>query len=361
MRELADTLRYFAGQLHWPSVRNASLLTALLVLAIVVGSRNLQNFDAALVGYTYACVAAAFAVFYRYSVWLTKPPTKKFWRRGWQLCFQPALWKNLRSPRILGEAVTRKLVVQDFVWRRSPARWLGHMLIAAGCLLAFAITFPLVFGWIHFEMGAVEPDHTYIVSVFGFHVHELPLAGFFSWLVFHGLVVASFMVIPGVMIVMYRRMMEEGATAVQRFSRDFLPLILLFVVSFSGLLLWVSYEYLEGYFFTALAQFHAWSVIALLLYLPFGKLFHIFQRPASLGVSYYKAANADKDPARCPVTGEAFAPKMQTDDLKEVLGELDFDYSAPDGKGPAWNEVSPRGKRILIARAHSIARKHKFD
>lgn len=363
MRSLMDMISYFLSQLHKRSLVVATVATAGLALAIVVGSRNLQNFDAMLIGYCFATLFAFFGIVYRYSVWLSKPPTWKYWVRGWQMCFSPSMWRNLRSPRILSMAVLRKIVIQDFVWKRSPTRWLGHMLIASGCVIAFAITFPLVFGWVHFEMapGIVEGDHYYIVSVFGFHVQELPHDGIFSWFVFHGLVVASFLVIPGVMLAMYRRMRNPGAVAVQRFGRDFLPLILLFAVSFTGLLLWVSYEWLEGYFFVALGQLHAWTVIAFLLSLPFGKLFHIFQRPATLGISFYKAANADREQAECPVTGEKFAPKMQTEDLNEVLGEMEFDYTSPGGDAPAWNELSPRGRRMLIARAHSRVRGNKFD
>jgi nitrate reductase gamma subunit len=358
---MLDMTRYFLSQLHSKALLAATGATLLLALAILLGSRNLQDFDAALIGYCFASLFCLFGLVYRYTVWLTKPPTWKYWVRGWQLCFSPSLWKNLRSPRILGEAVLRKLVLQDFVWRRSPKRWAGHMLIAVGCVIAAAITFPLVFGWIHFEQGRIGPDPSYIIIFFGFPVRELALNSLEAWGVFHGLLIASFLVIPGVMLVMYRRMTDPGAVAVQRFGRDFLPLILLFAVAFSGLLLWVSYEFLEGYFYTALAQFHAWTVIGTLLYLPFGKLFHIFQRPASLGISYYKAANAELDPAQCPVTGEGFASVMQTEDLKEVLGELGYDYSAPDGEGPAWNEVSPQGRRMLIGRAHTRIRHEKFD
>jgi len=351
----------FANQLCGKSLLYATVATLALGATIVVGSRNLADFDAALIGYCFASLFAWFGLVYRYSVWLSKPPTRVYWKRGWQLCFSPHLWKNLRSPRILGEAVLRKLVIQDFVWRRSPSRWAGHMMIAAGCVIAALITFPLVFGWVHFETGQVAPRESYIIWVFGFPVRELFLDSSEAFLVLHGLIIASFLVIPGVMLAMYRRMSDPGAVAVQRFGRDFLPLILLFAVAFSGLLLWVSYEFLEGYFYTALAQFHAWTVIAVLLYLPFGKLFHIFQRPASLGISYYKAANAEKEPARCPVTSEGFTSKMQTEDLKEVLTEMDFDYSATDGKSPHWNEFSPKGRRMLIGRAHAQTRNNKFD
>ena len=58
---------------------------ALLVAAIVVGSRNLQNFDPALVIYTFAMIFATWGVAYHYAVWLQKPPTRIYWRRGWQL------------------------------------------------------------------------------------------------------------------------------------------------------------------------------------------------------------------------------------------------------------------------------------
>ena len=56
---------------------------------IVLGSRNLAHFDAALVGYTFATLFALFGVTYRYSMWLQRPPTRMYWKRGWQLFWQP--------------------------------------------------------------------------------------------------------------------------------------------------------------------------------------------------------------------------------------------------------------------------------
>ena len=40
-------------------------------------------------------------------------------------------------------------------------------------------------------------------------------------------------------------------------------------------------------------------VTATLLSLPFGKLFHVFQRPAQLSVTFYKRASAQSPPAVC--------------------------------------------------------------
>src|ERR1044071_5096138 len=73
---VADRLRACAWATMW---------TGILVGAIVVGSRNLQNFDAALVIYTFACIFSAWGVAYHYYVWLQKPTTQMFWRRGWEM------------------------------------------------------------------------------------------------------------------------------------------------------------------------------------------------------------------------------------------------------------------------------------
>ena len=59
--------------------------TGALIAAIVLGSRNLQNFDPALVIYTFAIIFATWGVIYHYSVWIRKPPTYVYWQRGWQL------------------------------------------------------------------------------------------------------------------------------------------------------------------------------------------------------------------------------------------------------------------------------------
>jgi hypothetical protein len=110
-----------------------------------------------------------------------------------------------------------------------------------------------------------------------------------------------------------------------------------------------------------LAQIHALTVIFTLLYLPFGKLFHIFQRPATIGISFYRAAGKSTAQTVCPVTAEPFAPRLQTDDLGEVLPEVGFRYGPSDAsKNVAWNEVSPRGRRMLIARAQSAAKHNRF-
>lgn len=53
------------------------LVSALLILAIVFGSRLLENFDSALLPYAVATVFLAFGVAYRYTVWISAPGARR--------------------------------------------------------------------------------------------------------------------------------------------------------------------------------------------------------------------------------------------------------------------------------------------
>src|SRR6185436_7571468 len=116
------------------------------------------------------------------------------------------------------------------------------------------------------------------------------------------------------------------AAAVQLFSEDFMPLILLFAVSVTGLMLTASYTWLRGYAYDFIAILHAITVIVTLLWLPFGKFFHIFQRPAQLGVAFYKDVGAKKEQARCKRCGAEFASRMHVEDLITVEQQLGYQY-----------------------------------
>src|SRR5262249_60278079 len=55
---------------------------------ILLGSRNLRNYDPTLLIYTFGALFSAFAITYRYTVWLQRPPTPLYWGRAWQLLLQ---------------------------------------------------------------------------------------------------------------------------------------------------------------------------------------------------------------------------------------------------------------------------------
>jgi hypothetical protein len=323
----------------------AFFFTAVLAALIVVGSRNLEHFDAALVGYTFATLFATFAVTYRYAMWLQRPPTRMYWRRGWQAFFAPRLLPG-NLARFARRAVV-EVAGNRFIFRRGALRGLAHWLLMWGCLLAAAITFPLVWGWVHFETVPGRLD-LYRAFLFGFPAGTFPVESWIAFVVFHGLVWASFLVIAGVMLAFRRRMIDHGAAAVQQFGEDILPLVLLCAISVTGLMLTVSYTWLKGYAYDFLAILHAVTVIATLLWLPFGKFFHIFQRPAQLGVGFYKDAGARGEQARCARCGQAFASAAMIRDLVTVERELGFAYEMPRGH---YQQICPRCRRALFGLA----------
>jgi NNP family nitrate/nitrite transporter-like MFS transporter len=324
----------------------ATVWTGLLVAVIVAGSRNLQNFDPALVIYTFSVVFATWGVIYHYNVWLDKPPTRVYWDRGWELARRRGFLPSIT--RIVKLAGTY-LAAQTFIHRRSSLRWWMHQCLFWGCLLGVAITFPLVFGWIHF--GTPPDDQTrYITYLFGFPVFTFPLGTITAWLLFHGLNISAMLVLAGIALSLWRRMRDRGARALQQFGMDFLPIILLFAISVTGLALTVSQEWLRGSAYAFLSILHAVTVIAALLFLPFGKFFHIFQRPAQLGVKLYQDAGEHDEGAICARCGQRYASRMHVDDLRKVLPQMGFDYTLP---GPAgnWQELCPACKRKSLASA----------
>ena len=322
-------------------------VTLVLAALIVIGSRNLAHFDAVLVGYTFSVLFATFGLTYRYTMWLQRPPTGLYWRRGWQAFFKRGFrWRNLRTwlKRIGSEVMANR-----FIFKRNRLRGLTHLLIMWGCILAVLITFPLVFGWLYFAPVPGDMDW-YRVVIFGFPTFAFPVHSAVAFFLFHGLVWSSFLVIAGVMLAMRRRMREEGAAALQRYAEDFMPLILLFAVSLTGLMLTASYTWMEGYAYTFIAILHAITVIGTFLWLPFGKFFHVFQRPAQLGVGFYKDVGREEEPARCRRCGDAFTSKMHAEDLIEVERALGYRYEI-DGDTEHYQWICPPCRRASLALA----------
>ena len=320
---------------------------------IYFGSRELRDFDTALVPYASASVFAAFGVAYRYSMWLKRPPTRMYWRRGWQLFLEPRkLPANL--PRLV-RLVWDNLIAQKFIERRSPRRWMAHAGIFWGCVLAALVTFPLSFGWIRFET-ARDSQATYEAFVFGVRVAEFPLDSMRAELAFNVLVISAVLVLIGTFIALWRRARERDALAVQQFANDLLPLILLFAISVTGLLLTVSARFLHGFHYGFLSQFHAVTVIFTLLYLPFGKFFHIFQRPAQLSLDFYRAAGRASGPAVCARCGGGFASKLHVEDLKLVESELGIDYRVSPSLH--YQDVCPSCRRKNLALVQDRLMRH---
>jgi small-conductance mechanosensitive channel len=60
---------------------NAIIATLVVIAATIIGSVNLQNFDAALSIYFFGTICMTFGVVYHHSVWKQRPATQKYWKR----------------------------------------------------------------------------------------------------------------------------------------------------------------------------------------------------------------------------------------------------------------------------------------
>ncbi len=328
---------------------------------IYIGSRKMAHFDWALATYAVGSIFAAFAVAYRYAVWAQRPPTLMFLKRGVQLFLQngTSLLKTekpavqpvaiVKNSATLGGALLDNFVLQRFIGKRSYERWIMHACLSWGGMLAFAITFPLVFGWVHSETLPTDAE-IYRLFFFGFQVDQFNIHSLHGFIMFNLLNLSAVLVMIGLVLAVKLRMSDKAELAIQTFADDVVPIFILFLVTVTGMMLTVSAKFLAGHGFAFIGLAHAFSVIALLLYLPFGKLFHIFQRPASLGVSFYKKAGAKGPQAHCHRCGAEFASQMHVDDLKTVLDELGFDYRYVTPSGELhYQDICPLCRRRLLA------------
>jgi hypothetical protein len=242
----------------------AATVGALLVLlAIFLGSGQFTRFDTPLAAYAAATIFAIFAMVYRYVMWIQRPPTWRYFKASWKLFLRPKRFA-VNLVKLVGLLINN-IVLQKFISHRSSGRWLAHMCLAWGCLLAFAITFPLSWGWVQF---GVENDR-YIVEFMGSRQFAFPPHSIIGWMLFNGLNISAVLVLLGVAVAMHRRIFDRGAQAVQSLGADLVPLFLLFAVSVTGLMLTASYHYMGGQNFAFLSLLHAFTVVVLLLYMPF--------------------------------------------------------------------------------------------
>jgi hypothetical protein len=345
----------------------AAVATAITILLVIVGSRGLRDFDAALIGYAVATVFAIAALAYRYALWIGRVPTGRYFRAGWATFLS---WRNFRRYTLLiPRALWTDLIGQTFIRKRSTARWLAHQAIFWGVMLSLAVTVPLTFGWIRFTL--VPPDE-YRAWFFGFPVMSFPIEARTGFAAFHILDFTAVLLIAGVVAAIARRMRDVGLLTTQRFGFDLMPLILLLAIALTGLGLTASSRWWGGSFYWFIALTHQVVVVLWLLSLPFGKFFHIVQRPASVGVTLYQQVAQDMeyyghpapDPrariaAPCPRCGAALPSAQFIRDLEGVLGELGQRYDLGEGRG-LLQDYCPTCKRVLRANAYYALMKRDF-
>jgi len=331
------------------------VVTAIVLALIYAGSRGLRDFDSALIGYAVATVFAIAAFTWRYTLWVERPSTWRYFRAGWREFLS---WHNFRRYTLLiPRAWWSDIFGQTFIRARSRQRWIMHLCIFWGVVLSLLVTVPLSFGWIRFTL--VPPDD-YRAWVFGFSTITFPIEAGAGFAIFHILDFTALLLIVGLVIAFKRRLTDGGLLATQRFGFDMLPLVLLLAIAVTGLALTASSKWWDGRYYQFISLTHEVVVVLWLLSLPYGKFFHIIQRPASIGVTLYQTVNQEVEhygsraarlSGTCRGCGLELPSPQFIGDLKGVLVDLGQDYELGDERG--WlQEYCPTCKRVLRGEAY---------
>ncbi len=210
-------------------------------------------------------------------------------------------------------------------------------------MIATLMTFSLSWGWIHFEATATQQ---YSMHVVGLEILTFAPFTWGAWIVFHMLDIAAVLVVAGCGYFLRRRMRDREAMSGQRLGYDFLPLVALVAISVTGLLLTFSSALLDGAGYEFLAILHMGVVVLSLIFIPFGKFFHVIQRPATVGVHTFKLTSQAREGVvacvRCgaPLEGAVFVRNLQ-----ETMDELGLRYRE-------LVETCPRCKRLERGKAY---------
>jgi hypothetical protein len=350
------------------SILYGIVAAALLTLLIAIGSRGFHWFDASLIGYAVATIFATAAVTYKYTFWLARPPTGRYWRRSWQLFLSYENFRRYTSliPKAIGD-----LFVQQFIRKRGLYRWVTHQCIFWGVLLSCMITFSLTFGWMRFTQ---TPARFYQLWFFGFPFFTFPPASLFGFLLLHALDFTAMLLLVGLILAFHRRFHDLALIAVQRFRFDIMPLALLTAIVVTGLALTADNLWLSGAYYWFISLTHEAVVVLWLISLPFGKFFHLIERPATVGIELYWRTGEGTEMQQCARCGEEFAPVRFIQDLKKTLLDVGENYTLRDAPVTQqssestgtvvevqasnklwWQDLCPQCKRVMRAQAHLAA------
>ena len=92
-------------------------------------------------------------------------------------------------------------------------------------------------------------------------------------------------------------------------------------------------------------------VVLWLISLPFGKFFHLIERPATVGIELYWRTGEGTAMQRCARCGEEFAPVRFIQDLKKTLYNVGENYTLreaplPTDAGSAQKDIGSSGTPV---------------
>ncbi|RXT05794.1 MFS transporter [Ammoniphilus sp. CFH 90114] len=326
----------------------AFLVTLILFFTMWIGTKQFKHIDMALLGYMISSFIFAIGITVRLCAWLVRPATRQMIARSIQnLKTSDRAGRNFRS---IAKTAFDNIILQKFIFKRGIYRGVQHFLIAWGCIGSLAITFGLTFGWMHFDL--VDPL-TYQIMVMGIPTIKMAANGLFAELVYNGLNITAIMVMIGVIMALVRRIKDQDVKVTQRAEFDLFPLYLLLAVTLTGLVLTVSYKFLDGWMHHYLTLIHQITVIVFLVYFPFGKLFHLPIRPLAAAVPMNYQEVVKVDTRACKKCGTNYSNDDQITDVKEILAAQSFDLKMSDGTSLA-DYCQPCRRRIRVMKQMNL-------
>ncbi|WP_064537382.1 hypothetical protein [Mesobacillus campisalis] len=298
----------------------------ILFFSMWVSTSNFLHIDMALLGYMISSMVFAIGLVIRMSFWLYRKATNRVASRSVENLFTKERFK--RNARAIFKTFIDNIILQKFIFKRGLYRGIQHIMISWGCLISFAFTFGLTFGWFRFDL--IDSD-TYQMIAFDIPVMTMAAHGWFSEIVYNILNIGAVMVMIGVCMALYRRITDYDVKVTQRFEFDLLPLYILLAVTGTGLLLTLSYKFLGGFGHHYMSMTHQVTVIIMLMYFPFGKLFHVPIRPLATAVpmSYQEVLKVDTK--ACKSCGQPYSNDDQIADVQAILKAQSFDLQMADG------------------------------
>lgn len=246
-------------------------------------------------------------------------------------------------------------------------RWLTHQCIFWGVILSCCITFSLTFGWIRMTL-TVSGAHQ--LWFFGFPLFTFAINSPLGFLIYHALDFTALLLLIGLVLALHRRFHDLALISVQRFGFDLMPLALLMAIVITGLALTADSTWLHGEYYWYISLTHEVVVVLWLISLPFGKFFHLIERPATVGIELYWKTGEGTEMQTCARCGEAFAPVRFIQDLKKTLLDVGEDYTlreevlaqqSPESTGTLvetqatrslwWQDLCPSCKRVARGQA----------
>ena len=274
----------------------------------ILGPLNL-----AALSYKVACILCAVGFLYSIWAWFRKPPTRTLWGRSAQAWSIIPIHRGLMT---LARSMVSRLVLQSYIIRRGRLRWLTHFAIAWGVVIAGGGSL-LSLTW--HAMGCSSVDQqTYTARILDAPLFDFQAHSFMAFLVFNAIKLGSLLLLGGLVLALLQRFTVRQNETAERPREHLVALYLLLAVTVTGLLIPVSYEFLEGFAYDQLAYLHEIVVIVGLLWLPFGKLFHLAVSPATVALDLTERAGL-VEPSRCSCCNRTLSSVWSPDDLRGTL------------------------------------------